>query len=258
MYDLMKLAFFSRILSLSSYNVISKVSVLLLVWSSLLSHGCARRYSDFFPFDDAGLKKPSCIVLPIAVNASIDQPTSGEAVDVLYQHIYQELCWRGEIYMPRFETLKKRLLQLHVSVQEISKGQGAWNPHAIPWKDLRPFEYVALIEMIDCGYKPYSSDKSNILEELPNDRRLKAALLSCTMRVALFKRDGETTGKLLRLETIRSKIMCSMNEAHLFKNDPFLKYNVPGTTSFRFISKLTDECTSYIESSFLQAQNELK
>ena len=203
----------------------------------LLFTGCKRSYEDFYPYSDQGVKKPAVVVLPLVISPAIKQASAPDAMMSLYRAMYSDLCRRGTLYMPRYGSLMSRLERLDERcITPI------WSTQQIPWLRLRPFNYIAAIELIDCSFMPYDGDSS--LEE-----KSKAMLLTCILRVALFERKSDNEGKLIRLETVQRKMACSKRDA--FEEDPLRLFHQPGSVPYRMISWLARDSASYIESSII-------
>ncbi|MBS0654697.1 MAG: hypothetical protein JSR46_02875 [Verrucomicrobia bacterium] len=171
-------------------------AVILLLICAL--SGCTPQYSDFFPYTDRGIKKPSLTLLPIydTTGGSAGSNFSTE----LYHSIYSRIRSKGVLFIPPQQNMKRILASM--------QGQNLYASSDLSLlKRFSGTDYICLMEVVDYRTAPYKRGtiKPLYIADLPEE---KACVLSIEVKLKIVDMRSATP-KVVRQEVVESNHMIS-------------------------------------------------
>jgi hypothetical protein len=203
---------------------------LIVFLSLLVLCGCARQYSDFFPYSDDGTPKPNVALIPVidSCHPSLSWDFAKEVSDSLRN----ELMKHGKIYCPREPEIQKQM-------QCCSKKEITSMKDQMPCLFFQPAHFVVVLELIEFKDVPYvpGQIKPVYLMNLTHD---DCIVLMMKMRCKIVDiRGGEP--KVVRQEIVESNHVmpkADFEEAILSHDRDGFKASTLGLAEGRFVSDL--------------------
>jgi hypothetical protein len=189
-----------------------RYTLFVLLGLMVLFTGCTSRYSDFFPYYDNGTKKPSIVLLPVAIDSKSlkdkdpfvdskilrDPETCSRFCETLTKSIRNRVKRKGTIYAPP-EVQMKKILQ-NVSLDALSE-----DTSLALFKKFQGSDYVCLMELVDISLLPYKRGAFTPLYFAQIDPQ-EAKVLSLAVRMKIVD-IRPTIPKIVRQELIQSNHM---------------------------------------------------
>jgi hypothetical protein len=171
-------------------------AIILLLCCALF--GCSPQYSDFFPYTDRGIKKPSLTLLPIY--DSTDGSAGSNFSTELYQSTYNRIRGKGVLFIPPQQNMKRILATM--------QGQNLFASSDLSvLKRFSGTDYVCLMEVLDYRVAPYKRGtiKPLYIADLPEEH---ACVLSIEVKLKIVDMRSNVP-KIVRQEVVESNHMIS-------------------------------------------------
>ena len=208
---------------------------LILFFCLIISCGCSREYSDFFPNHDDGTLKPSCVIVPTVFEDSVK---NGERFSAqITQNVLGLLKHHGKIFVPqKVDTNSVRSVEFLRHVMTMK--------NLDQLKKFRPSGFVVFMELLDYKVIPYKRGQIKplfITGQMPDDPRV----LSLRLRLVIVDVRNKVP-TVIRQEIIQSNHIVSLRS--LQANDAVLKRGQFQSSYYeKALVELSKEISSTIE-----------